>query len=182
DSTVARSHALLSPLRATIATPASTYVLYDLIPDQFPIHTSFSGKVTYDNKSIGNLLILPLSQLFMIFTFLIVNYVIKHSKQQISAENPARSKKQIVFYRKRWSLYLLISAYLITALFTFLQLTFIYPTLLAYEDILIYSVIGFVLLGAIVLSITTGQGGSRIKIADESRSTSIDRDEDVYWK
>src|SRR5699024_3930763 len=93
ESTSYSSRWLLIPLLATIATIAYTYVLYDQIPDQIPIHTSFLGKVTYDDKLIGNLLILPLSQLFMIFTFLIVNYVIKHSKQQISAENPARSKK-----------------------------------------------------------------------------------------
>src|SRR5690625_1761151 len=170
------------PFFIVIVTVAYTFLVYDQIPDEVPIHTSFSGKVTYDEKSIGNLLILPFSQLFLLGTMLIVQYVINHSKQQISAENPERSKRQVVLFRRYWSLYLVISTYLITFMFSGLQLTFIYPDLLGYEDYVIWPVIAFLLIGAIVLSIRTGQGGSRMKMDSKREANVMDRDDDQYWK
>src|SRR5699024_12277234 len=38
------------------------------------------------------------------------------------------------------------------------------------------------IVGAIVLSITTGQGGSRVKTAVAKDGKVIDRDDDMYWK
>src|SRR5699024_9259294 len=53
------------PAVIIILTIIYTFSIYDTIPDQVPTHTSFSGKVTYSDKSPGVLLMLPLTQLFM---------------------------------------------------------------------------------------------------------------------
>src|SRR5690625_5256598 len=170
------------PFLIIVITIAYTFLISYQVPDEVPIHTSFSGIVTYDGKSVGNLLTITLSQLFILGTMLIVQYVMNHSKQQISAEDPERSKRQVVLFRRYWSLYLIISTYLITIMFSGLQLTFIYPDLLGYEDYVIFPVIAFLLIGAIVLSIRTGQGGSRIKIDSKREANVMDRDDDKYWK
>lgn len=170
------------PSLITVFTIVFTFLVYDNIPNEVPIHTSITGKITYAEKSIGNVLLLPVSQLFLIGSLLIVNYVIKHSKQQISSTNPEVSKLQNIIFRRRWSLYTIISSILITLLFSFLQLTMIYPTLMPYQDVVIISTIVITLLGTILISITTGQGGSRVKITSEDDRAHIDRDDDRYWK
>src|SRR5690625_785830 len=172
----------LIPAFITIATIAFTFIVYESIPEQIPIHTSFSGKVTYDEKSMGNVLILPFTQMFMLGMFLFINYVIKYSKQQVSAGNPNLSKQQNIIFRRRWSLYMMVTSILITIMFSFLQMTFIYPALMKYEGLVIFIIIGIILLGTILLSITTGQGGSRIKLSDKFDNHKIDRDDDHFWK
>lgn len=159
-----------------------TFNVYDRIPDQVPIHTSVNGQITYADKSFGNVMLLPFTQLFMVLVFLIVNYVIKHSKQQISAANPDVSKIQNIIFRRRWSLYTILSSILMSLLFAFLQLSMIYPSLLPYQDVVIFSSIGIILLGTILLSISTGQGGSRVKVTRGQEGSVIDRDDDRYWK
>src|SRR5699024_8274734 len=58
----------------------------------------------------------------------------------------------------------------------------IFPHLQRYEDVVMLSIIGFILISSIVLSFKTGQGGSRINIDDTLNETVIDKDEDKYWK
>src|SRR5699024_2645026 len=104
------------------------------------------------------------------------------SKQQVSVANPETSKLQSIIFRRRWSLYLIITAILTTLLFSFLQLTFIHQELLDYADPVLYTVIGLILFGTIILSINTGQGGSRIKVNEATDETVIDRDDYKHWK
>src|SRR5699024_12098781 len=98
----------------------------DQIPNEIPMHTDFSGNVRYDNKTIGNMLLMPAMQLFMLGMFLCINLVIKHSKQQISGANPDRSKFQNVLFRRYWSLYMILSSLLLVLLFGFVLIIFIY--------------------------------------------------------
>lgn len=170
------------PFVIIILTIIYTFSVYDMIPNEVPRHISASGKITYSEKSPGILLMLPLIQLFMIGIFLIVNYVIKQSKQQVSTTQPEISKRQNVIFRKRWSLYTFITGTLVVLLFSFLQLTFIYEHLIKYIDPIMYTVIGLILVSTIILSINTGQGGSRIKVKVQSDQTEIDRDDDQHWK
>lgn len=172
----------LIPFFIVILTIVYTMLVYDKIPNEIPIHTSFSGEVTYEEKSIKNLLFLPGTQLFLIGIFIFVNFVIKHSKQQVAVQNPETSKKQNIIFRRRWSMYIIISSILMTLLITYSQFTLIYPALRPYEDIVIFSVIGLFIIGAIILSVVTGQGGSRIKIDGDREESRIERDDDKYWK
>ncbi|MGM8366008.1 DUF1648 domain-containing protein [Virgibacillus sp. W0181] len=165
-----------------LTTTVITFLLYDQIPDQIPMHTDIDGNVRYDEKTAGNLLFMPGMQVFMLALFLFINLIIKHSKQQVSAANPDRSKKQNFLFRRRWSAYTIASSVLMVLLFGFIQFSFIYPALEAYTESVIITVIVLVLLGTIFLAIKTGQGGSRIKVNDTEKNGKIDHDDDRYWK
>jgi len=172
----------LIPVAIMIMTIILSFVLYDRIPDEVPIHTSFSGKVTYNEKSPSVLLFLPLTQLFMIGVMAAVNYSIMHAKQQVSAKNPHISKQQNIIFRRRWSLFIIISAILMTVMFTFMQTAMIFQQLLPYQDVVLLIVIGLILFGTIAISIKTGQGGSRVNIEVEEKGSMNQLDDDQFWK
>src|SRR5699024_12276356 len=108
--------------------------------------------LAYDTQSSGRLLLLLSLQLFMLCMFLCINLLIKHSKQQLSGANPDRSKFQNVLFRRYWSLYMILSSLLMVLLFGFVQITFIYPTLETYTELVITVTIIILLLGTILLS------------------------------
>lgn len=170
------------PLLVCIFTWGITWLLYDQIPGQVPIHNDLAGNIKYSDKTIGTVSILPFTQLFLLVTFLFVHYIINVSKQQTDAENPKVSIQQNVLYRRRWSVFMLSSGTITILLFLFMQLTFIYPVLIPYEDIVIFITIGFILVGTIVLSFVTGQGGSRINLDKPMNEDVMDRDDDQHWK
>ena len=172
----------LTSLIIIIATITATLILYDHIPDKIPMHTDISGNVTYEAKSIGNLLFLPGTQVFMLIVFICINFVIKNSKQQVSAENPEKSKQQNIIFRRRWSAYLIWTAALTQILIMFLQLTLIFPTLLTYENTVLFTITIIIITTTLILALTTGQGGSRVKVGERSNENAIDRDDDRYWK
>lgn len=172
----------LIPIAIIFITIIVSFVLYDKIPDEVPTHTSFSGKVTYNDKSPGVLLFLPLTQLFLIGVMAAVNYSIMHAKQQVSAKKPHISKEQNIIFRRRWSLFTIITAILMTLMFTFMQIAMIFQQLLAFQDIVLLIVIGIILIGTIAITIKTGQGGSRVKIETEQESNMSQLDDDRFWK
>src|SRR5699024_89818 len=182
DNIVISNWLFLIPFIITIISVLVTFLLYDKIPNEIPMHTSFSGEVRYDEKNVFNLLLMPGMNLFMIGLFMFINNMIKHSKQQVNAENPKVSKVQNILYRRKWSRYLFVMLLLTVAMFTFVQMAFIFPSLQPYEEIVMLTIIGFIFITTIVLSFKTGQGGSRIKIDDELNETVMDKDEDQYWK
>src|SRR5699024_9518124 len=116
------------PIIIVLFTVIYTFSIYEQIPNDIPIHTSFSGEVTYENKSIGVLLFMHMMKLFMIGIFLFVNYIIRRSKQVVAVQNPERSKRQNILFRRRWSLFIIIMSILMTLLLSFIQFTFMYPT------------------------------------------------------
>lgn len=161
-----------------------TFENYHLLPEQLPIQYGFSGEVTsWADKSYRSAFLFPVMTLYMTFLFLFVNTVIARSKQQIDSENPEESLKQNAIFRKRWSLFIIIGGTALTLLFSFIQLTFFYAV---NPSFIMFVVLFFTLLiigGAIYLSFTTGQGGSRVKHETvDSNGKSINRDDDRYWK
>src|SRR5699024_9343886 len=84
----------LVPGMIILRTIIFTNFMYDQIPNEIKMHTDFSGNVRYDNKTIGNMLLMPAMQLFMLRMFLCINLIIKHYKQQLIGANPDRSKLQ----------------------------------------------------------------------------------------
>src|SRR5690625_2036382 len=51
EKIVASNWWFLIPVLITIATIIFTFAIYDRIPNEVPIHTSFEGKITYSDKS-----------------------------------------------------------------------------------------------------------------------------------
>lgn len=160
-----------------------TYMNYDKIPGQIPAHFDFKGNVTsWREKSYSSVFWPTLMQVFMIGLFIFVNTIIGKAKQQISAVNPERSIAQNRIFRKRWSGFTVIMGSGTVLLFAFVQLTLLYEI----SPMIMTAVIGFytlaAILGSVYLSITTGQGGSRVKISKGPDGQEIDRDDDKYWK
>ncbi|WP_087975140.1 DUF1648 domain-containing protein [Oceanobacillus rekensis] len=167
----------------TIATIFITFQSYQQIPDRIPMQYNFAGEVTdWTEKSYRSVLLNPIMQMYLTMLFLFINTVIARSKQQIDPDNPEESIRKNVLFRRRWSAYIIISNLALTVMFTCIQLSFIYPInqqLLTLLPLII--AIGSII-GAIVLSFTTGQGGSRVKSATGKSGNIINRDDDTYWK
>lgn len=144
---------------------------------------NFSGEVTnWADKSYRSVLALPVVQLFITLLFLFINTLIAKAKQQIDSANPERSIQQSLVFRRRWSLFTLLTAIAMVLLFLFIQLSFIFPLNLQLLTIVPLLLTGVVVLGAIFLSFTTGQGGSRVKVVSGKEKQVINRDDDKYWK
>ena len=173
----------LIPLAITAFTAFHLWDHYDQIPDKFPMQYDFSGKVTkWADKSIGTLLFFPLQQLLITGIFFFINRVIEKSKQQLDAEHPETSLRQNILFRRRWSIFTIVSCMAMTGLFLLpvLQLTYpMNPQVLFSVSIAIPFVI---MIGAFLLSILTGQGGSRIKLDSGKGKNQVNRDDDRYWK
>lgn len=160
-----------------------TFTQYARIPEQIPMQYNLSGEVTkWAEKSYLSVLIMPVTQIYMIVLFMFINWMIGRSKQQLNAQNPDGSTEQNIIFRKRWSIFLIASGILLTVLFSVIQLSFIYTVLASYMTVISLMITGIMIIGAIILTITTGQGGSRVKNVRTSDGTVINRDDDHYWK
>lgn len=162
-----------------------TLLQYDRIPERIPMQYGFNGEVTnWVDKSYRSVLILPILQVYLTLLFLFINSMIARAKQQVSVENPDKSIQQNIVFRRRWSAYLIISGVALTLMLSFIQLAMIYPVdpQLIVIVPLIFSV--GISIGAIYLSFSTGQGGSRVKttLGQKGEVIGIDRDDDQYWK
>ena len=156
---------------------------YDRIPSEIPMNYGLDGTVTnWAEKSYGSVFALPLTQLFMFGLFIFINYTIGRSRQQVDASNPEKSIMQNVIFRRRWSAFIIITGTAMVILFALIQFSLIFP--INDQIIMIFSLIltGAVLLGAIILTVITGQGGSRVKTAVGKQGELITRDEDRFWK
>jgi len=160
-----------------------TFKLYDQIPDSIPMNYKLSGEVTkWVDKSYRSVLMMPMTQIYLTFILLFVNIVIAKAKQQISAENPKKSMEQNIMFRRRWSAFTIGSGIALVLLLSLAQYSFIYPV---NQSLLLTVSLGLPLgmvIWAIILSITTGQGGSRVNTGTDKRGEMIDRDDDQYWK
>lgn len=171
------------PFLIALGTLLMTFIGYDQIPEKLPMQYDLDGHViNWGEKSYRTMLMFPVLQLFMTVLFLFINTIIAKSKQQLNAANPEKSIQQNVVFRRRWSGFILVVGTSLTLLFFLTQLSFIvpfHPQLLTIIPI----VFGLgVTIAAIVLSFTTGQGGSRIKVTTGKHGEVIDRDDDRYWK
>ncbi|WP_404458203.1 DUF1648 domain-containing protein [Oceanobacillus kapialis] len=156
---------------------------YEDLPSSIPMQYDFSGNVTnWADKSYGVMLLMPIMQIFLTGLFLFINTIITKAKQQIDADNPEELAMQNRIFRRRWSAFIVITSLGLVLMFSFIQFSFFQPvdTELLVSIPLILS--GAIIITTMILSITTGQGGSRVKKKSSSGSDVIDRDDDRYWK
>ncbi len=167
----------------TAATFLMTWLCYGRIPDRIAMHYDFNGTPTdWVEKSYRTVFELPTVQLFLLILFIWLNTMIAKSKQQLNAERPQASLEQNVRFRRRWSAFMIITGLLMILLFFAIQLSFIVPVPIAW---LSYGGMGAVLLivaGAVLLSVITGQGGSRIRVGNGAVQGRFQYDDDAYWK
>jgi len=172
------------PFVATLSIALLTLFKYDQLPNEIPINYNLAGEVTnWRTKSYGTVLMMPALQLFLIATFLFINIIIARAKQQVSSENPEKSIQQNVIFRRRWSIFLFISSIVMIAMFILFQIDSYFLKMNKVVMLILPMMVSFgMLIGALILSVTTGQGGSRVKLPENKDESVIDYDDDDYWK
>ncbi|EAD5565979.1 DUF1648 domain-containing protein [Listeria monocytogenes] len=172
------------PLLIFIITLAITVVFYPVAPADFPIHFDMSGAVTDTvAKSPRVVLLLPMMQLGMIALFIFINFVIARSKQSVENENPTDSLKRGLLFRQISSKTMLIMCTIMVIDFLIMQVVMLLA--LPVEWIMITMIISVVLIlfGTVLLAVKVGQGGSRLKFADQPDGVNKPiRDDDSFWK
>ncbi len=76
----------------------------------------------------------------------------------------------------------IISGTILVILFALTQLSFVYAIDPQVLFLLTMLFTGIILIGSILLTIMTGQGGSRVRLGQTKSGEVIHRDEDRYWK
>lgn len=178
------SHYLfILPFVISLITISWTLVNYELFPNKIPMNYSLTGEVTnWAEKSYRTVLFLPITQIVLTIIFIAVNIVISQAKQQVSPTNPEESLLRNVIFRRRWSLFLFWMNIALTLMFTIAQMSLVYRIPSSLLMVVFVATILGIIVGSLILSLTTGQGGSRIKLSSSTRQDVIDRDDDEHWK
>ncbi|KNY28331.1 DUF1648 domain-containing protein [Pseudobacteroides cellulosolvens] len=172
-----------------IITIISTYVLYDKIPDRIPTGWDFNGEVRgWMPKSYKTLLWAPMVQAFIMIIMVFSYWMIGKAKQIIDPADPGKSAHQNRRFRYMWSIYIITTGFVLTAMIGSLQLSMfgLVKNKLVISGLPLVVVFGIVT-GAIILSLTTGQGGSRLFTNKDGSGSTVGnkisrRDDDKYWK
>ncbi|MBC2334347.1 DUF1648 domain-containing protein [Listeria welshimeri] len=172
------------PLLLFIITFAITAVFYPSAPETWITHFDMNGVSTNTvQKSPRIALLFPMLQLGMIGLFMFINYVIARSKQTVENENPTDSLKRNMLFRQISSKAMLIMCTIMVIDFLVMQVVILLA--LSAEIMMITMIISVVLilLGTVLLAVKVGQGGSRLKFANEPDGVNKPiRDDDVFWK
>lgn len=157
---------------------------YDRFPDQLIMQYDLQGNPTSIIEKTHLTVLWPaVIQCFLISVFALCYYIILRSKQQIDAADPEGSLKRNIIFRRRWSAFVLVLGFLITGLFYFMQLSMLYEFSPAFMLGVSLGVVGIILVASLVLSVTTGQGGSRLAHGgDSAPGGKANTDHDQYWK
>ena len=160
---------------------------YDSMSDIIPIHYDINGNPdNWARKSYRSVLMLPAMGILVTALNFFIYKIIGWSKQQLSVEDPEKSKIRNQIFRRRWSGFMVLLSILIILLFFSIHIHML--NLLDFGPSFPIAAGIFMLLiilgSAIWLSVTTGQSGSRIKLKDKPKTPKdkVDRDDDKYWK
>ncbi|GIO56512.1 DUF1648 domain-containing protein [Paenibacillus cineris] len=156
---------------------------YDKIPDTLNMKFNWQGEVTRTAaKSYRTVLGLNLMQLVMIGIFMTTNWSILRSKQQLDPANPQQSVRRNAAFRRRWSMFNVAAGLMMVLLFSFVQYNMIYP--LSREVMMLVSLMMplLIVVLAIVLAFSTGQGGRRIGGPSSGSGATHVVNDDKYWK
>ncbi|WAA12236.1 DUF1648 domain-containing protein [Fervidibacillus halotolerans] len=171
------------PLIITIATAVWLLIRFEDIPEKIPMQYNLDGEVVnWMEKSVGTILLFPLIQFFLIGLFLFINIVIERSKQQTDPANPKDSIQKNMIFRKRWSLFTIVSSTALVLIFSIPPISFLYPIDSQILFVITMAITISIVIGALLLAVTTGQGGSRIKSVNGGTEEFMNRDDDRYWK
>jgi uncharacterized membrane protein len=157
--------------------------MYDNMPDTVPMQTNMQGEVTrYAEKSFHLLLYAPALQALIALLMGFVYWMMLRTPPVIDPDNPEKSSAQNAAFRYGWSAFLVFGGILLQLIFLVMQLSF---TMLISMQLAIWAPLGgtgLLVLAAVILSIKTGQSGSRIRVGQTKTGTVINRDDDKYWK
>lgn len=157
---------------------------YNELPNVIPMKYDLQGNVTsIVPKTYLSVLAINLVQLGIIALMMLVNWSIKTSKQQLTPSNPAQFAADHIRFRRKWSLFTIITGLLLTILFAFIQINMFVPNQVLLTAISLITSVA-ILLGAILLSLTGRQGGGKIRNHQEDGERSKEQpvNDDDHWK
>ncbi|MDN8590280.1 DUF5808 domain-containing protein [Paenibacillus sp. 11B] len=157
---------------------------YKALPNVIPIKYDLQGNVTSSvPKTYLSVLAINLVQLGIIALMMLVNWSIKTSKQQLTTSDPSQFAAKNIQFRRKWSLFTIITGLLLTILFAFIQINMFVPNLVLLTAISFITPV-VIVLGAVLLSLTGRQGGGKIRNHQEERERSKEQpvNDDDYWK
>ncbi|MEX1376059.1 MAG: DUF5808 domain-containing protein [Eubacteriales bacterium] len=162
----------------------SAMQLYNLAPNMIPMRFDLQGNpISYAPKSMKLIYMIIGMQVFMGLLFFAINLMIRRAKKNIDPDNPEKSSERSDIMKFRWSIFLYITGLLMLLIFT--QIVFAMFTQMPTWITMFFPIIGvfIILIYAIVLSIKTGQSGSRIMQGEDTNiSSAITKDDDAAWK
>ncbi|MEK4053283.1 DUF5808 domain-containing protein [Paenibacillus sp. FSL F4-0087] len=167
-----------------VAIAIISIVNYKALPDIIPMKYDLQGNVTSSvPKTYLSVLAINLVQLGIIALMMLVNWSIKTSKQQLTPSDPAQFAAKNIQFRRKWSLFTIITGLLLTILFAFIQINMFVPNLVLLTAISFITPV-VIVLGAVLLSLTGRQGGGKIRNHQEDRERSREQpvNEDDNWK
>jgi uncharacterized membrane protein len=160
-------------LAITAVTIIAAVLKYPSLPQQIPMHYNIAGEVDrYASKSMGTFAIMPVMQILIGLLFAGISLGIGMSKRQ-------RSFKRTQAFRGRMSIALFAIGFMVMLLFTFVQLSML--TILDNKLMMVLPMafLAVVFIICLYLAVKVGQGGSRLKISDDTSVNKVD--DDRYW-
>lgn len=166
-----------------IATALSGLLLYSGMPDIVAQKYDFQGNILQTaHKSIGLVLFAPAMQAAMSVIFALVYWMMLRTPPVLDPDNPEATSRQNAVFRYRWSAYTVFGGAIMLLVFLVMQLGF---TQVIGVDIQLWvplAGVGALVVGAVAISATTGQSGSRVKAGRAAESGAVRRDDDRHWK
>lgn len=165
------------------ATLAAGILLYDQMPDKVIMQSDYDGNPTrMVEKSFKLIMFAPAIQAVMALLMGFVYWMMLRTPAVIDPEQPEISTVQNAKFRYRWSAFIVFLGMLLLLIFLFMQLTFlgIVPQSLVVWVPMVAA--GGMVVAAIILSVTTGQSGSRIRVGKQTDGKTINRNDEKYWK
>lgn len=165
------------------ATLVAGILLYDQMPDKVIMHTDYDGNATrVVEKSMKLLFFAPVIQAAMALLMGFIYWMMQRTPAVIDPEQPEVSSIQNAKFRYRWSAFVVFLGLLLLLLFGFMQFTFLGLVPQSLSLWVPLSVSGAMIVAVIILSVTTGQSGSRIRAGKSKDGKTINRNDDKYWK
>ncbi|MDO7905907.1 DUF5808 domain-containing protein [Paenibacillus sp. JX-17] len=171
----------LVPLLLAAASAVFTWSQYSEIPARIPMQYDLEGQVTrWADKNVLNVLLPNIMQIGFTLLLLLINVMIRRSKQQLSPSDPEQSSRTNAVFRYRWSLFNLLTGIALVLLFSFMQVTMVYHIAPQTSMVVSMMVPILVVIGALYLSFSTGQGGSRMR--ERGNHPAYPVNDDSQWK
>lgn len=174
-----------------LATVVAGVVLWPSIPDQIPMHASFSGTVnSWSPKTVGSVFFPVWLQLFMIVTFMFCHWTILRSKRPAGVGAPVTSALAYGLFARAESVLLLASGLIITAAVgVAFMLSAVGSITLGAAAVIVVVAVVPILVGSAAIAVVYGQAGSRLFRRMEAAGVEgapagavMPADDDEHWK
>jgi uncharacterized membrane protein len=173
---------LLYPLVVAL-TILGIFLAWPYAPDPIPMHYNGAGiPDQFASKSPGAVLPMVLIQVLEMAIFALTYLIIRRAKRQIDAADEQVSRQQGRRFRRVISASLLFGGALMGLYLGALQILMLLngdSRLIIGSSIALLVLVG---MGIAAMMYLVGQGGSRIRIGSGGPGTSVNRDDDRYWK